>query len=143
MLISVFVYVSLDIEVVENVTLFFFCIKPQDAGRPNFFRFLGTPETGLLERILGVPAKQANGEQAKRATQAKQASNQSKAKQASKASRAKRAMQAKQTSNQGKASNQSKASEQSTQVKQAKQRKPTEVSGNQRKPTDRREESAL
>ena len=66
-----------------------------------FFRFLGTPETGLLELIFGMAAKQAN--------QASKASKQSK--------------QAKQASKVRKASNASKHSKQSKQAKHASKAK--------------------
>ena len=107
----------------KNVTLSFFSVlNHRTPGGQIFFRFLGTPETGLLERILGVPAKQANGEQAKRATQAKQASNQSKAsKQSKQAIKAKQSKQAKQAerSEQCKQSKQAIKAKQATKAKQA------------------------
>ena len=100
----------------------FFSVLNHRTPGGQIFPVFGHPETGLLERILGVPAKQANGEQAKRATQAKQASNQSKAsKQSKQAIKAKQSKQAKQAerSEQCKQSKQAIKATQATKAKQA------------------------
>ena len=133
----------------SKVTIFLSCAVAFPEA--FFFRFLGTPETGLLELIFGMAAKQANqaskaskqSEQRKqskraiKATQANKASEQSKqAKQACNQSKAKRATQAKQASNQSKASKQSKQAEQAERSKQSKQSKQRKQS-KQSKPSER------
>ena len=122
----------------------FFCIKPQDAGRPNFSGFWAPRKQDSWNGFWGCPqSKQTASKQSEQRKQSKQAI---KAKQASKASKQSKQSKASKQSKQSEASNASKANKQSKQSKQPKQSKrakhaskaskATETNGSQRKPAE-------